>query len=229
MGWNRQQLETECFTAERQWEVEGIPVLTASVTLPQPVNMTDRTARRIRRYYRAQARAYLRYCDRFLAPAVAAAWRAALENSTPLPCFRAELTYCITYNEGGFWSLYTQSREPGADGRMLLHRRGDTWDLRTGYPVALHRFFPPHSSWKRQLLSLAETELRHREAADCAPYFRGWRRRLRRSFSPMRFYLTGEGLVFFYPMYALAPAEAGIPTFLCPWAAEPTAGAARPL
>ena len=48
--------------------------------------------------------------------------RAALAESRPLPEFQAELSYEITYNAHGFWSLYTQVREhtlPGQD--FLLH------------------------------------------------------------------------------------------------------------
>ena len=54
------ELHTASFAAEREWTVEGIPVLTASVEVPQPPG-TDTVARRIRRYYQTQCRAYLRY------------------------------------------------------------------------------------------------------------------------------------------------------------------------
>ena len=80
-------LETETFTAEREWVVEGIPVLTARIALPEPVGPETRLKRRIRRYYRTQCRAYLRYCGRQLFPMAAAAYRAALASSAPLPCF----------------------------------------------------------------------------------------------------------------------------------------------
>ena len=43
------ELRTEPFAAEREWTVEGIPVLTASVEVPQPQG-TDIVSRRIRRY-----------------------------------------------------------------------------------------------------------------------------------------------------------------------------------
>ena len=36
-----------------------------------------------------------------------------------------------------------------------------------------------------------------------------------RSLSPLNFYLTEEGLAFFYPMYAIAPAVEGIPGVHC--------------
>ena len=86
-----EHLETEAFTAEREWCVEGIPVLTAAVSLPRPVGPQTRTLRRIRRYYRAQAGAFLRYCQRQLLPMAAEAYREARAASRPLPCLRAGL------------------------------------------------------------------------------------------------------------------------------------------
>lgn len=78
----------------------------------------------------------------WLLPQAAEEYRAALEASTPLPQFQATLNYRVTYNEGGLWSLYTQSREVTLPGRTLMQRWGDTWDLRTGYPVSMGEFFP---------------------------------------------------------------------------------------
>ena len=212
-------LNTEIFSAEREWTVEGLPVLTAQVSLPEPVGLESRTIRRIRRYYRAQCRAFLRYCDRWLFPMAARACLEALADSRPLPQFQAELTFRVTYNEGGFWSLYTQTREPTPDGHILLRRWGDTWDLRRGYPVSLPSLFPRRQGWKRRLLTLAAQEIQRQEAAGYARYLNGWRRRLRQQFNPMRFYLTPEGLAFFYPMYAIAPAAEGIPVFTVPYEA----------
>ena len=36
-------LNTEIFSAEREWTVEGLPVLTAQVSLPEPVGSENRT------------------------------------------------------------------------------------------------------------------------------------------------------------------------------------------
>lgn len=228
---NDAALRTEPFVAEQVWEAEGIPVLSAAVSLPRPVPDADRTARRIRRYYRLQCRAFLRYCQNWLLPQAKAEYRAALAASRPLPQFRAELSYQVTYNENGLWSLYTQSREVTLPGQTLLQRRGDTWDLRTGYPAELGEFFPRRSGWRRQLVALAEAEIRRQEAAGISRYREHWRRELRRRFNPQNFYLTPEGLVFFYPMYALAPGVEGIPAFTVPFgpdgALAPGAGAAQ--
>jgi hypothetical protein len=89
--------------------------------------------------------------------------------------------------------------------------------LGPGYPAALPSFFPPHSGWKKQLLHLAAGEIRQQEAAGYARYLPGWQRKLRRNFNARNFYLTPEGLVFFYPMYAIAPAMEGIPVFTLPY------------
>ena len=211
------QLSTEAMTTEREWTVEEIPVLTAAVSLPEPVPAADRISRRIRRYYQLQCRSFLRYCEAYLLPAAAEACRTALEASQPIPKFRAELTYRVTYNEGGLWSLYTQSREQGPGGQTALLRRGDTWDLASGYPVALSALFPRRSGWRRRLLEAVEAEAAQRTAAGVSQYHEGVRRRLRQYFNPQNFYLTGEGLAVFYPMYAIAPAMEGIPVFTIPY------------
>lgn len=190
-------------------------MLTASVTVPQPVPARSRTERRIRRYYQVQCRAYLRYCETELLPQAEREYRAAVANSAPLPLLRAELTYQITYQDERFFSLYTQSAETGPR-RTLYVRRGDTWDLTEGCPVPLSAFFPARSRWKRQLLDRAAEEIRRQEEAGCARYHPHWRKALRRCFNPRHYYLTPEGLVFFFPMYALAPAAEGIPAFLFP-------------
>ena len=212
-------LHTQSLTAEREWMVDGIPVLSAAVDLPLPVSAADRVSRRIRRYYTLQCRSFLRYCEHWLLPAAQAEYHAALAISAPLPVFRAELTHCVTCNQNGVWSLYTQSREKTLPGRTLLTRWGDTWDLAAGYPMELSSLFPSRSPWRRQLLRYAAAEIERQEAAGMAQYHDGWRRLLRRSFNPRHYYLTEDGLVFFFPMYAIAPAAEGIPSFLLPYGA----------
>ena len=206
-------IDLQPFTTEREWTADGIPVLSAAVSVPQPVPCSDRFSRRVFRYYQLQSRAYLKYCQRDLLPQAAAACQAALEVSAPLPLFRAELTYQITFHDSHFLSLYTQSAE--SDGQYTRYlRRGDTWDLGSGYPVPLSDFFPPHSPWKRQILEQAAEEIQKQEAAGIAQYHAHRWQELRRRFNPQNYYLTPEGLTVFFPMYAIAPAAERIPTFL---------------
>ena len=83
--------------------------------------------------------------------------------------------------------------------------------------MPLSAFFQSRSPWKRQLLSLAAAEIERQEKAGVSRYHEGWRKALRRRFNAQNFYLTGEGLIFFYPMYAIAPAAEGIPAFTVPF------------
>lgn len=209
-------MRMEPFVAEREWTVEGIPVVSARVTLPKPVPLEGKTAKRIWRYYQLQCRSYLRYCEKWLAPQARAEYDQALAASTALPHFRAELAYRVTWQDERFLSLCTQSRED-CGGSTALTRRGDTWDLLQSCPVPLQSFFPPRSPWKRQVLSWLTEEVRRQIRAGAAQYHEDWRKALRRRFNPQNYCLTGEGLALFYPMYALAPASGGIPTFVIPY------------
>ena len=209
-------MELQPFTAEQEWNVEGIPVLSAHAAVPRPATLSDRISRRISRYYQAQCQSYLKYCRRELLPLAAAEYRAALAVSAPFSPFQAELSFQITYQDSHFLSLYTQSRENAGTQKWYL-RRGDTWDLTTGYPVPLSDFFPPRSSWKRQLLDFAEESIQQQEQSGIARYHEHPRKLLSRHFNPQNYYLTPDGLMFFFPMYAIAPATEGIPTFLVPY------------
>ena len=63
------------------------------------------------------------------------------------------------------------------------------------------------------LLSAAAEAIRRRPG----PWRENWQLPLRRNFNRENFFLTPEGLRFFWQMYALAPAELGCPTFLLPY------------
>lgn len=212
-------LETETFAAEREWTVDGIPVLSASIALPRPVNCRDRTARRIDRFYQLQGRSYLRYCEGWLFPQAAESYRLALAGSAPLPCHTAQLTYRVTCSENGVWSLWTQTCEK-ADGRRMVVRRGDTWDLRTGYPLPLGAFFPKRFPVRKTLLGCAEAEIRRQESCGISRYHESWKQELRRSFNKDHFFIEPDGLRFFWQMGAVAPPAEGIPTFSLPFSPE---------
>lgn len=195
---------------EKTWDVDGVPVLHALISLPCP---EEKAQRRIRRYYQLQSRAFLRYCESFLLPEAKSSFAQALSESHPFHCRETELNYRITYQEGSLLSLYTQSREPGP----LVIRRGDTWDLSEGAPVPLSRFFRRRGLWRRVFYHAACADLERRQRGGAADLREDWRHQLKRSLNPRNYYLTEEGLTFFLPMYALGGAQLGIPTFTVPW------------
>ena len=74
-----ERLETVEELLEREWTVDGIPLLSARVCLPKlKAPEMDRHLRRMDRYYRQFARSYLRYCGRFLFPQAQAEFRQAV-------------------------------------------------------------------------------------------------------------------------------------------------------
>lgn len=206
------QLKLEPFVARREWTADDIPVLTAELSLPRPVGESGQAIRRLDRYYQLYARSYLRYCERWLFPQSAEAYRLALETSAPLPQDSARLSYHVTCNGGGVLSLYTESAET-CGGHTERRRRGDSWDLLTGYPVPLSACFPRKSPWRKTLLRRSETEIERQERAGAARYYEGWRRLLRRNFNPDHFYLSETELFWFWQMFTIAPSAEGIPAF----------------
>lgn len=211
--------KTETYTAQREWSVDGVPVLSAALSLPRPAENATRAARRIGRFYRLQERAYLRYCEHWLFPRAAAEYRQALEAGASLPSFTAELSYRVTCCQGGVLSLWTESRER-AGGHTERMRRGDTWDLRTGTPLPLGTFFPARTPVRRVLTAQAEAEIRRQLGDGSSCYREDWRKLLRRRFSRENFFVTPQGVVLFYQMYAIAPAAEGIPCFCLPFGTE---------
>lgn len=207
-----QSLELETFSAHREWTVDSLSVLTADLSLPRPVDRKSRAGKRLERFYQLQCRAYLRYCERFIFPYAAQLCRQALETAQALPVCTASLRYRVTRNEGGIVSLYTQSREVCGT-PPYLQRHGDTWNLETGYPIPISACFPRRAPVKKLLCAAAAEQIARQEAAGISRYHENWRKDLRRSFNPQNYYLTGEGLTFFWQMHAIAPASEGVPTF----------------
>ncbi|MBQ6206200.1 MAG: DUF3298 domain-containing protein, partial [Oscillospiraceae bacterium] len=214
--WDGSAFSVQSMDTERVWDTEGVPILQARASLPQPLS-PDRRLRKVRSFYRLQSRAFFRYCQGELRPWAEKEYRIARENSAPLPCFHAELTFHETCRMGRLWSLYTELQENAGPGSPTRRRWGDAWDLATGYPVAISAFFPPRSHWKRKLLAIAAAEIERQEKRGLSRYYPDWRRRLRRFLNLRNYYITSDGLTFFFPMYALAPPLEGIPSFLCPW------------
>lgn len=211
--------QMESFEAERDWEQDGIPVLHAHICLPAPAdNQKGRMARRVRQYYVTQHHAFLRRCETLLLPQARAAASAALAASVPFSCFQAELTFQLTYSQHHLLSLFTQLRERGGDCPTFLRRWGDTWDLESGYLVALPACFPAGVPWKRRILTEILAQAEERQRAGIACYREDLHKSLRRRFNARNFYLTAEGLAVFYPMYAIGPAAEGIPVFTIPYA-----------
>lgn len=194
--------------------VDGVPLLTFSWQLPQLPGKGQ-----LNRYYRSCRDAFFRTCRREVFPLAQEEYRLALEGKAPLPQWQARLTTTVTFNGGTMLSLHTDAVIRGMAQRYVL-RRGDTWDIRRQLPIPMRTFFPPRTALRRILCDTAAQQIAREEEVGLSRYHPHWQQLLRRSFHPHRFFLSGEGLHFFYPLYAIAPAAEGIPTFCLPYDQE---------
>lgn len=185
------------------------PLVCAAAELPY---WEGRGGRRFNRYYRAYGRAFTRYVEKVLVPETESEARWAAENGGCVPGWEAELRTVITLDTPRVVSLYTDTVETGGGRRRVL-RRGDTWEKDGAAPMTAGDFFPPHTPWRRMILSAAAEQIRRNEAA----YYPDWPHRLRRSFHSRAFYLGEEGLWVYFPMYAL---RVPVTAFLLPWSPE---------
>lgn len=209
-------LQIKPYLAGRTFSVGDVPLLTVSAHLP--VWEGDH-GRRFNRYYRAYGRAFTHYCETELFPLAQEAYRQALESAGAIPDWHTELQTNITCHEGTLVSLYTDSVESGGRQRIVL-RRGDTWDMESDSPLRLVDFFPPHTLVRKRILSVVRAQIEREERLGLYRYLPDWGARMRRSFNPQNFYVSDEGLYFFYQSYAIAPLSEGIPTFFLPYDEE---------
>ena len=204
---------------EKAWELDGVTVLHATVTLPQ-LAAPVRRARRFERYYRHLCRAYFAYCEQMLLPWAKAECKAALETSAAWTHTLCEMSYRITLHEENIVSLFIDARETNGPVPRLVLRRADTWDLSAMLPMPMGEFFPKRAAYRKRLIVLAREEAQTQTAQGVAAYGENYGVLLRRAFSSRNYYLTDAGLCFFYPMYAVAPSAEGIVTFTAPYDAE---------
>ena len=204
---------------EKAWELDGITVLHASVTLPQ-FSVGVRRGRRFDRYYRHLCRAYFAYCEQMLLPWAKAQCKAALETSAAWTHTSCEMSYRVTLREENVVSLFIDAKETNGPVPRLVLRRADTWDLTAMLPMPMGEFFPKRAAYRKRLIALAREAAQAQMVQGVAMYDENYRGLLRRAFSSRNYYLTDAGLCFFYPMYAIAPSTEGIVTFTAPYDLE---------
>lgn len=192
---------------------DQLPLLTAHILLPR---WEDRKGGRFNRYYRACAQQFQRTCRHELFPRAETAYLHALENASPIPQWQARLTATVTLRRHHLVSLRSDTRVTGMP-QPYAGCLGDTWDLRHGLLLSLPDCFAPRTPWRKRMLEAASLRIEDWENRGIARYHDNWRQEIHRAFHAHRFYLTEEGLCFFFPLGSIAPPVEGIPTFCLPY------------
>ena len=207
------QGQLDFFTEERQFPPDDLPLLTARLRLPR---WEGQGGRRFDRYYAAYARAFFSYCQHTLLPRATELLALAQASGGAIPAWHIALDTAVTLHTDRYLSLYTDTAEQ-TDGRRLVVRRGDTWDLAENTPLPPGKLFPGASVPRRRLIGAITDQILRRQEQGMAVYHPNWRRAIRAAFSADHFYLTPEHLCLFYQMYAIAPALEGVPVFRIPY------------
>ena len=198
--------------------LEKVPVLELSMSWPQGAG-GGRGGERISRYYQKLAQAWRSRWGR------ETYWLACLnlvrcrEEGRTFQPWTAQLTGEVLFLDETLLSIRMDAREVRGDGRPLQVRTGDLWRLPEGVPLPVGGLFPG-SRWRRKVLRhFREQGESRRAAGDCFldPDFAC---RLGRRLPLNQCCRTTEGLEFYFPQGALAPAVEGPITFFYPLSTE---------
>ena len=199
----------------RELQLEEMPVLRWKVTAPK-LEGDWRGLGAVQRYYDRLATLWRERWERELYVRACLDLAQSRADGVPFRVWEAALTAPSVWQGEGMLSLYQEAAERHGTQRQLVVPMGDTWSLDAGAPIPLSALFPGERRWRERLLDQVEEQARARVDSGLTFLERGCLSRLRELFSPRRFYLTGESLVLFYPMYTLAPGGEGVPAFPVP-------------
>ena len=206
----RAQVSVEVVTYQRRITCEGRTVLCIRQRYPR---LTEQGAgtEHINRYYRALAEQWRLRWEEELAPL---ACEALAEQEEGRPPWEAVLDFTVTYNENDLLSLYLDAYEftGGAHGHTV--RRGDTWEVPEGIPRSLFSFFPKEKGVKQRILAEMTAQAQEMRASGEHLFFNDYEALMRKHFDSSLFYLTPDGVVIFYPLYAIAPYVEGFSAFV---------------
>lgn len=168
-------------------------------------------------YYYMRALELKRYYRNNLYNQAVEQFRFAQQNGYPFNMFGAQTAFTVTYNQNCYVSLYTDQYEYTGGAHGITTRVADTWDLRKGYRIQLSQLFPGGFDYAAYLTDAIIAQIRQQIESGEADYFENYQELAVEYFNPGNFYLTPQGLVIYYDLYAIAPYAAGIREFTIPY------------
>lgn len=178
---------------EKTFSFQGTPLLHAQIRTPRLKSAENRGfQRRFDFFYKRFSRSYLRYCQKTLFDMATEEFKLCRKLDLSFMPFEASLSFSVTLWDGKLLSLLFDRLESGGYGCRSHLLYGDTWNLEMGGFAEPAEFFPGRGSLKRRLLVLAQKQLQDegREPR--------YIKQLLKDFSVRRYYLTENGIVFFF-------------------------------
>lgn len=193
---------------------DGTKLLSLSYAVPKIENAEGNDSlTMINAYYEAQLQAMV---DAGRGELLETAEIAAQEGYLILP-YSEEESFTEEYrSESRIAFLRTRSiYNGGAHPNFVLF--ADNFDYTTGLRLTAEDVFSvPEDIYRTRIL---DEILKQIEKNGAENYFEEYREYLPQIFNPDQFYLTEEGIVYYFQPYDIAPYAAGVPSFLIPFSA----------
>lgn len=200
-------------------EFDGAPVLTYKIQYPFFTSSGNPAALSyINDYYSVNAHAFENYCRNDLFYRAAADKKELEAKHFPFFPYEAIENVTITYHSDCVASLFYDRYifTGGAHGSTV--RYSDTWNLENGHRMEAGEFFTSPGYEKDVKNAIIQAIRQFNQAnPDSATYFPDYEKNVENTFRKSQFYLTPEGIVFYFQEYDIAPHSSGIPQFLFPF------------
>lgn len=213
--------QVETCVLEDTLTCRGEPVLTYRLTYPQVRSAVFApAAARISAYYRLEAlRLQIEACGALYREAVRQ-YHEAREQGYPVMVYEVRADFTVTLQQSCTLSLYMDIYRYTGGAHGMTTRVSQTWDLRTGEKIPLCHLISGFRDMQAYFTGEVVRQLRAQLEAGEGSYFDSYAADAVQEFDPAQYYLTPEGVVIYYQLYAVAPYSSGIPVFLVPYSRQ---------
>lgn len=204
----------EAHTISKTFLSGQTPVLRVSLCSPA---LSGELAGPFNRYNEALTKALYHRAETTLFSLAEKDLQAALWEERPFVCHTLRSDFRLYLTTPTHMSLYTETYSYSGGVHGHITASAQTWDIRQGLLLPLSDLFSPGYAWEGRLIAAITAEAKRRERQNMPEYYPDLTTRIRTYFDPRRYYVTDSTLTVFYPLYALAPYETGIPMFSIPF------------
>lgn len=199
---------------------DGTPLLEARVIVPQLENLENTEGiAAINSYYEDFAEKYLAYAVGEGGQIAQTEWDAAREDGFPFHTHHYDSAAEVYYNGSNLLSVLQTDYEYTGGAHPMQYRSAATFDITTGEKLSLADIMGGSMEEAlERVYDLVLAQIEERKGSDDFYFNESYREDLREYYGEEDFYLTGDGIVFYYQIYALAPYVAGFPEFKMPLA-----------
>lgn len=192
-------------------------VVTVKINYPQISSESLTSAERsFNRFNEISARHLAGYAHTRLQSDAISHYNYAKQNNFPFNSYELLTVFDVTYNKNNLLSLYSDRYEYTGGAHGITLRSAQTWDIIRGGRLTLRGLFIPGYNYRSEILEQI-TRMAKQNEAQGDFYFDNLEANIIEYFNPLNFYLTDEGIAFYYPLYTIAPYASGIIVFVIPY------------